>query len=102
MSSHAVVGVTFVRSDSSSESACTNLTISDLVEQLENQHQDTKLVAKKTIASWNRVQIRELERLVLEYGTDFSTIGLFMGKSRDQVKRKFKVLQKKVPGFGFV
>lgn len=36
-----------------------------------------------------------------EYGTDFVIIGKILGKSRDQVKRKFKVMEKKVNGFGF-
>jgi len=38
---------------------------------------------------------------VEEYGTDFVIIGKILGKSRDQVKRKFKVMEKKVNGFGF-
>jgi hypothetical protein len=39
--------------------------------------------------------------LVQEYGTDFVMIGKILGKSRDQVKRKFKVMEKKVSNFGF-
>ena len=29
------------------------------------------------------------------YGSDFSLIATFMSKSRDQIKRKFKTLEKK-------
>ena len=36
-----------------------------------------------------------------EYGTDFVRISHVLGKSRDQVKRKFKVMEKKINDFGF-
>ena len=36
-----------------------------------------------------------------KHGTDFSIIATFLGKDRDQVKRKFKVMQKKDSNFGF-
>ena len=45
--------------------------------------------------------ISQLEKLVWEYGTDFAIISTFLGKDRDQVKRKFKVMQKKDSSFGF-
>ena len=36
-----------------------------------------------------------------EYGTDFVRISQVLGKSRDQVKRKFKVMEKKINDLGF-
>jgi hypothetical protein len=35
--------------------------------------------------------------LLKEYGTDFGIIGSKMGKEREQVKRKFKALEKSRP-----
>ena len=61
-----------------------------------------KKKTKKSIASWTRQEIKDLEKLVVTYGTDFTMIGVIMGKSRDQVKRKFKVMEKKMKSFGFV
>lgn len=43
-----------------------------------------------------------LEQLVLEFGTDFTRISQVMKRDRDQVKRKFKTMQKKNNNFGFV
>lgn len=57
--------------------------------------------SQNKIATWKKPEIEKLETLLLEYGTDFSTISRLIGKSRDQVKRKFKVLQKINPNFGF-
>mgnify|MGYP003535148150 CR=1 FL=1 len=42
-----------------------------------------------------------MEELVDEYGTDFVRISKLMGKTRDQIKRKFKVMEKKISNFGF-
>lgn len=39
--------------------------------------------------------------MVKENGTDFTSIALLMGKPRDQIKRKFKFMEKKIKGFGF-
>ena len=105
-----VVGVTcLVRSDSSagasdSDHSCSKLTISELLSDLDNEQiecQNGKATSKKVIASWKRCEVKKLEALVLEYGTDFSAIARLMGKSRDQIKRKYKVMQKKFPNFGF-
>lgn len=57
---------------------------------------------KKDTSNWKKTETAKLEELVLEYGTDFEMIAKMMGKTRDQVKRKFKKLQKKDIGFGFV
>jgi hypothetical protein len=35
--------------------------------------------------------------LLKKYGSDFTTIATHMTKTRDQIKRKFKVLEKKNP-----
>jgi len=61
----------------------------------------SKKKTTKTIASWTRQEIKDLEKLILAHGTDFTMIGVVMGKSRDQVKRKFKVMEKKMKSFGF-
>ena len=37
----------------------------------------------------------------MEHGTDFGIVASYMGKDRDQVKRKYKVMQKKNHNFGF-
>lgn len=105
-----VVGVTFlVRSDSSgasdSDHSCSSkITICELLDELDNEQleiSNDKGLNKKVIASWKRSEIKTLEALVLEHGTDFSSIGRLMGKPRDQIKRKYKVMQKKFPNFGF-
>lgn len=52
---------------------------------------------KKNIAYWSSKEISTLVRLLKLYGSDFQTIALEIGKTRDQVKRKFKVLEKNNP-----
>ena len=42
-----------------------------------------------------------LNELVKQYGTDFGIVASKLGKGRDQVKRKFKIMQKKDKKFGF-
>jgi len=39
--------------------------------------------------------------LINEYGTDLSTISTMMGKSKEQIKRKFRILRKMNESFGF-
>lgn len=100
-----VDGVILVHRDSSdafsSDHSCASkITISQLLQQLSDE-QPSQSPPKKSIASWKRSEIERLGSLILEYGTDFSAISLLMGKSRDQVKRKFKVMQKKDASFGF-
>ena len=56
---------------------------------------------KKAIATWSKDEIKLLQILVGEYGTDFAILSTKLGKSRDQVKRKFKIMQKKNANFGF-
>lgn len=89
-----------------SEHSClTKNTICSLVGQLQDKQQDSHTSDKprnqNKIASWKKSDIQRLESLILQLGTDFSAIAQLIGKSRDQVKRKFKVMQKKNPNFGF-
>ena len=50
---------------------------------------------KKVVAYWSKQEISTLVELLRKYGSDFTMIATQMTKSRDQIKRKFKVLQKK-------
>ena len=56
---------------------------------------------RRVIATWSKNEIKMLDELVKEYGTDFAIVAGKLGKTRDQVKRKFKIMQKKLSGFGF-
>jgi hypothetical protein len=53
-----------------------------------------KPIRKVVIASWSRADIKKLKEHLKTYGTDFEAIASEMGKTRDQIKRKFKVLEK--------
>lgn len=35
--------------------------------------------------------------MLIQYGSDFSLIGKLMGKTRAQIKRKFKLIEKNHP-----
>lgn len=52
---------------------------------------------RRRSATWTRQEIATLITLLKEYGTDFGIIGSKMGKEREQVKRKFKALEKSHP-----
>lgn len=52
---------------------------------------------RKTVAIWTSRDIKILVKLLKEYGSDFTMIATKMDKTRDQIKRKFKVLEKKYP-----
>lgn len=56
----------------------------------------------KSMTSWRKCDVEKLEKCVLEFGTDFDLIAQMMGKTRDQIKRKFKAISKKDEGFGFM
>lgn len=56
-----------------------------------------KKVERKSVAIWTPKDIRTLIKLLKEYGSDFTMISTQMDKTRDQIKRKFKVLEKKYP-----
>jgi hypothetical protein len=49
------------------------------------------------VAYWAKHEITALIGLLRKYGSDFTMIATQMNKTRDQVKRKFKVLEKKHP-----
>lgn len=56
-----------------------------------------KAARGRTNAIWTPRDIRVLVSLLREYGSDFTMISTKMDKTRDQIKRKFKVLEKKFP-----
>lgn len=47
---------------------------------------------KKTPAYWTKTEIKELVDLMKQYGSDFTLIATKINKTRDQIKRKFKIL----------
>jgi hypothetical protein len=49
------------------------------------------------MAYWSKTEIHALVVLLRKYGSDFTMIATQMSKTRDQIKRKFKVLEKKNP-----
>jgi len=51
----------------------------------------------RNAAIWTPRDINTLIRLLKEYGSDFTMISTKMDKSRAQIKRKFKVLEKQYP-----
>lgn len=66
----------------------------DEVKTLEKTKYKEKKIRKVIIASWSRADINKLKQLLKVFGTDFQAIAREMGKTRDQIKRKFKVLEK--------
>jgi hypothetical protein len=64
------------------------------VKTIEKTKAKTKTIRKVVIASWSRADINKLKQCLKIYGTDFEAIAREMGKTRDQIKRKFKVLEK--------
>lgn len=84
--------------NSGQSSVCTLSTFIDeitLSQKLKPKKRIRKV--KKNVAYWSSKDISDLVRLLKLYGSDFQTIALEIGKTRDQVKRKFKVLEKKNP-----
>lgn len=59
----------------------------------------TKTILKRQRhqASWKQPEVDQLVLLLRRYGSDFATIAIQLNKERDQVKRKFKVLEKTHP-----
>ena len=66
--------------------------ISTIVDEIQSIKPNRRGQGKRTIASWPRADLKKLEILVQEYGTDFARIAEKLGKDRDQVKRKFKFM----------
>jgi hypothetical protein len=80
-------------------------TISTFIDEiaLEDRLSKTKTIAKaapkqrRQVAVWTRKDISTLVELLRKFGSDFTAVSANMDKSREQVKRKFKVLEKKFP-----
>lgn len=77
-------------------------TISTVIDEIALQHTYTrkdKPITKpsRQAAVWTPRDINTLVRLLKEYGSDFTIIATQMDKSRAQIKRKFKVLEKQYP-----
>lgn len=78
-------------------------TIADLVAELEQLKKISQYTTgTRSVASWKKSEVAKLANLVFEFGTDFARVANIMGRDRDQVKRKFKTMQKKDSNFGFV
>jgi hypothetical protein len=84
--------------NSGESSVCTLSTFIDEI-ALSHKLKPSKKIhkTKKNVAYWSPKDISALVRLLKVYGSDFQTIAVELGKTRDQVKRKFKVLEKKNP-----
>lgn len=77
-------------------------TLSTAIDEIALTHTHTrrqKAIAKppRNAAIWSPTDIATLVRLLKEYGSDFTMISTKMDKSRAQIKRKFKVLEKQYP-----
>jgi GTP-binding protein EngB required for normal cell division len=88
--------------NSSIESVSTISTFIDEIALQENFSKKEKKINKnsanrKMPAIWTPRDIASLVRLLKEYGSDFTMISTKMDKTRDQIKRKFKVLEKQCP-----
>lgn len=84
--------------NSGQSSVCTLSTFIDEIALSQKLKPKKKIhKTKKNIAYWSSKDISTLIKLLRLYGSDFQTIALEIGKTRDQVKRKFKVLEKKNP-----
>jgi hypothetical protein len=57
----------------------------------------TKTAKKAAPANWTKDDVSNLVVFLKRYGSDFTMISTKMNKTRDQIKRKFKVLEKKWP-----
>jgi hypothetical protein len=72
--------------------------IDELALQRIHNRKDSKISKPaRNAAIWTPRDIAALVRLLREYGCDFTMIATRMDKSRAQIKRKFKVLEKQYP-----
>jgi GTP-binding protein EngB required for normal cell division len=85
--------------NSSIESVSTISTVIDEIALQHTHNRKEKQIAKpaRNAAVWTPRDITTLVRLLKEYGCDFTMISTKMDKSRTQIKRKFKVLEKQYP-----
>lgn len=77
-------------------------TISTAIDEIALQHTHNRKDRKinktpRNAAIWTPRDIANLVRYLKEYGSDFTMISTKMDKSRAQIKRKFKVLEKQYP-----
>jgi GTP-binding protein EngB required for normal cell division len=78
-------------------------TIATVIEEIALEEKEGKKAVvkrkgnRKNSAIWTPRDINTLVRLLKEFGSDFTMISTKMDKTRDQIKRKFKVLEKKYP-----
>jgi hypothetical protein len=49
------------------------------------------------VECWKREEVEKLLELLRVYGSDFSIISKLLGKTRIQVRRKFKAIEKRRP-----
>ena len=83
-------------SEANDSNRSTLSTIGELIADFSNIK--TKKVSRNYTSNktaWNKKETLELIKLVNVYGSDFSMIAEHMSKTRDQIKRRFKYLEKK-------
>ena len=88
--------------NSSQNSVSTIETFIDQITLEDKVGKKEKKIAKTTSkkaapANWTKAQLAGLVELLKRYGSDFGLIATKIAKTREQIKRKFKVLQKKHP-----
>lgn len=70
-------------------------TLVDLVDEIALRSKKRRGVAcHRPTNKWSRAEVDILLKLINLYGTDFSMIAFRMRKSRDQIKRKYTVLER--------
>lgn len=85
--------------NSSIESVSTISTVIDEIALQHTHNRKDKPINKspRNVAVWTPRDVSTLVRLLKEYGCDFTMISTKMDKSRAQIKRKFKVIEKQYP-----
>lgn len=70
-----------------------------LKNRLNSKHRPIhKFKSKPKPAQWTKAEVSQMVKLMKQYGCDFTLIATQMTtKTRDQIKRKFKVLEKSYP-----
>ena len=75
------------------------LTLQDKLTKKTQKIQKLQKAQNLKVAYWTKQEISSLVCLLREYGSDFTMIATKMTKSRGQIKRKFKVLEKRSSAF---
>jgi hypothetical protein len=85
--------------DHSIESSVSTLT--SVIEHIDLPQQGEGLRREKArgkgSARWGKREMAGLVDLLRELGSDFEMIAVRMGRSREQVKRKYKILERRYP-----